>query len=267
MSLAALLKSRSVTPVTPANSTEVTAPGRAVAEGYPGYPSYPEKSKRETKTGDGPLKTCASSDSCYRYVDENRQRRTIEIDCSEVTQVTANDEPARHHTWLITTAEGERFSSMFCPPLSLAEIQARYPDALVERAPDPAPAPSLSPDALEIAYAYLRHIGEQDLEAGQEFIEAVARDPEQLRGLYADVVKMGLAAWPTAEADQATDIEDASIKAKAVCSRCRHWTPDRINPAGGLGRCTIAAPASKRVGSLWPGDGVIHCNRFEDSRS
>lgn len=93
MSLTALLQRRTVTPVTPANSTEVTAPGRAIAEGYPGYPGYPENSKGEDETGNAPLKTCASNDSGYHYVDENRQRRTIEIDCSEVTQVTGNDPP------------------------------------------------------------------------------------------------------------------------------------------------------------------------------
>lgn len=176
----------------------------------------------------------------------------------------ANDTPDTAARWLITLPTGERFSSMFCPPLSLAEVEARYPGALVEREPDPTPASPLSPDALEIAYAYLRAIGETDLQAGQEFIEAVARDPEQLRGLYEDMVKMGLADWPD---DQATE-PDSSIEttAKAVCARCAHWTPDRINPPGGLGRCAVAAPASKRVGSLWPGDGVIHCTQFQEAK-
>jgi hypothetical protein len=176
----------------------------------------------------------------------------------------ANDEANRHHSWRIVTADGERFSSMFDPPLSLSEVQARYPDALVEREPDPAPAPSLSPSALEIVYRYLRHIGETDLQAGQEFIDACTRDPAQLRGLYEDVVKMGLADWPDAETEQATDT-GIEATAKAVCSRCTHWTPDRINPAGGIGRCAIVAPASKRIGALWPGDGVIRCNQFEES--
>ncbi|MCK7581550.1 MAG: hypothetical protein MZV65_41935 [Chromatiales bacterium] len=137
-------------------------------------------------------------------------------------------------------------------------------EALAQIRPTTNPAPSLSPDALEIAYAYLRAVGETDLEAGQEFITACARDPEQLRGLYADVVRMGLADWPD---DQATE-PDTGIEAtaKAICSRCRYWTPDRINPPGGIGRCTIAAPASKRIGSLWPGDGVIHCTQFQEAK-
>lgn len=63
--------------------------------------------------------------------------------------------------------------------------------------------------------------------------------------------------WPTAETQPDT--------AKAVCARCAHWTPDRINPPGGLGRCTVAAPASKRPGSLWPWlDAEIHCTRFQE---
>ncbi|NVZ07683.1 hypothetical protein HW932_00225 [Allochromatium humboldtianum] len=66
--------------------------------------------------------------------------------------------------------------------------------------------------------------------------------------------------WPTAETQPDTG--------KAVCARCAHWTPDRINPSGGLGRCTIAAPASKRPGSLWPWpDAEIHCTRFQETNS
>jgi hypothetical protein len=173
-------------------------------------------------------------------------------------------ETATHHTWLVTLPTGERFSAMYAPPKTAAEIQARYPDALVEREPDPAPAPSLSPDALEVAYAYLRHIGETDLQAGTEFIDGLARDPEQLRGLYADVVKMGLADWPD---DQATDadasIEDATAP-KAVCARCSHWRADTINPSGGLGHCLTGAPASRRPGSCWPWlDAEIRCREFQ----
>ena len=182
--------------------------------------------------------------------------------------------------------EGDRLtvspSSRLTDPMR-AEIRAHKPElvALLTQAANDAhtepespakirpmtnPAPHLSPDALEIASAYLRAVGETDLQAGQAFIEAVARDPEQLRGLYEDVVKMGLADWPD---DQATE-PDTGIEttAKAVCARCAHWTPDRINPPGGLGRCAIAAPASKRPGSLWPWpDAEIHCPRFQETRS
>ena len=173
-------------------------------------------------------------------------------------------ETATHHSWLVTLPTGERFSAMYAPPKTAAELLALYPGAQVEREPDPAPAPALSPGALEVVYAYLRHIGEQDLEAGQQFIESVARDPEQLRGLYADVVKMGLADWPDDQADQATDIEDATAP-KAVCARCGHWRADSVNPSGGLGRCLTGAPASRRVGSCWPWlDAEIRCREFQE---
>ena len=179
----------------------------------------------------------------------------------------ANDAPDRHHTWLITTAEGERFSSMFCPPLSLAEVQARYPNATIEREPNPAPAPPLSPDALAIAYAYLRHIGETDLATGREFIDGLARDPEKLAALYADVVRLGQADRPD---DQATDADTGIVEAatapKAVCVRCGHWRADGVNPSGGLGRCLTGAPASRHPGTCWPWpDAEIHCTRFQET--
>lgn len=41
-----------------------------------------------------------------------------------------------------------------------------------------------------------------------------------------------------------------------ACRECRHWSPDRINPPGGLGSCAIRAPASKRAGACWPGSEV-----------
>ena len=234
-----------------------------------------EKSKAECKAANQcaqqPDRDQRQERSEWRHLQTNvAKRSTLQGNSGAVssrnvaaTSATAEtSSSATHHTWLIALPTGERFSSMFCPPLSLAEVQARYPDAQIEREPDPAPSLPLAPDALEVVYAYLRHIGETDLQAGQEFIESVARDPEQLRGLYADVVKMGLADWPD---DQATE-PDTGIQAtaKAVCSRCTHWTPDRINPAGGLGRCAVAAPASKRIGSLWPGDGVIHCTPYQE---
>lgn len=42
-----------------------------------------------------------------------------------------------------------------------------------------------------------------------------------------------------------------------ACWQCGHWSPDRINPAGGLGRCAIRAPASRRIGSLWPRGHIV----------
>lgn len=196
-------------------------------------------------------------------LDSIRAHKAALIAC--LTTTAANDAPDRHHTWLVTLPTGERFSAMYAPPKTAAELLALYPGAQVEREPDPAPAPPLSPGALEVVYAYLRHIGETDLEAGTEFIDGLARDPEKLAALYADVVAMGLADWPTAETEPDTDTDSGiEATAKAVCARCGHWRPNPVNAAGGLGRCTIAAPASKRVGSLWPGDGVIHCAQYQE---
>ena len=260
MSLAALLQRRAVTPVTSSISTDVTAPGRAVAEGYAGYVGYAENSKGETKTDDAPLKACAPSVMGSLSVDENRQRRTIEIEVSGVTGVTANAGVERHHTWLITTSDGERFSSMFCPPLSLAEVQARYPGAGLTPEPD-RPARPIAPASLAVIHAWLDHIGEDDVQTRREFVEGLARDPEQLRLRIEDAIAAGLAEWDRPQVET-----EVSTAPKAVCASCRHWTPDRINPAGGLGRCTIAAPASKRAGSLWPSpQAFIHCTRFQET--
>ncbi|NVZ11723.1 AAA family ATPase [Allochromatium humboldtianum] len=57
---------------------------------------------------------------------------------------------------------------------------------------------------------------------------------------------------------------EAELKpGSAVCARCAHWTPDPVNPSGGIGRCQIDAPASRKPGSLWPWpDAEISCGRF-----
>jgi len=175
----------------------------------------------------------------------------------------ANDDPDRHHTWLVTLPTGERFSSMFCPPLSLAEVQARYPGARLTPEPD-RPARPIAPTTLAVIHAWLDHIGEDDAQTRREFVEGLERDPEPLRLCIEDAIAAGLAEWdrPQVETDEPTEV---STTPKAVCSRCAHWTPDRINPPGGLGRCTIAAPASKRPGSLWPWlEAEIHCSRFQE---
>jgi len=42
-----------------------------------------------------------------------------------------------------------------------------------------------------------------------------------------------------------------------ACRECRHWSPDKINPPGGLGSCAIRTPASKRTGACWPRGEII----------
>ena len=279
MSLAALLQRRAVTPVTSSISTDVTAPGRAVAEGYAGYVGYAENSKGETKTDDAPLKACAPSVMSRLSVDENRQRRTIEIEVSGVTGVTANDtraepesptkiRPAAAPAPLATASYGELVAWMDSTGETDAEIRReilvgygfdpdfQYPDSGRRtcrqcanldadggcRAARRGQIPNASChytwpagiDAPHRCVGYLPGPDDPDKRPGRERFD-----------------------WPTAETQPDTG--------KAVCARCAHWTPDRINPSGGLGRCTIAAPASRRPGSLWPWpDAEIHCTRFQE---
>lgn len=123
------------------------------------------------------------------------------------------------------------------------------------------PGPELHPDDLAIAQAYLRHIGETDDSLIREYLDGLARDHGRLRLLYAEAVRIGIATYdpePEAIATPATG---------AVCARCRHWTPNPINPTGGLGRCRANAPASRRAGSCWPWpDADVRC-QFEPTPS
>ncbi len=167
--------------------------------------------------------------------------------------------PAHRHTWLVTTTEGEVFSLSRTPPATLAEIEADYPGATIEIEPEPPIGPALHPDDLALAHAYLRHIGETDLATGQEWIAGLARDPERLRQMYAEAVRLGIATY--APPPPAQPIEDASRV--AVCALCLHWTPSPVNPKGGMGRCREDAPASRKAGSLWPWDDTeIRCDQF-----
>lgn len=42
-----------------------------------------------------------------------------------------------------------------------------------------------------------------------------------------------------------------------ACRKCRHWHPDRINPSGGLGSCTVHTPADRPQGACWPRGEII----------
>lgn len=127
-------------------------------------------------------------------------------------------------------------------------------------------AGALTPDDLAIAHALLRHWQEDDLTTGNEWLDGLARDPERLAGMRQMALAAGVARYAPAPAP--TTEPEAEPRPMAVCARCRHWTPDTINPPGGLGRCLIDAPASRRPGSCWPwthaGAG-IYCNNFEET--
>jgi hypothetical protein len=47
----------------------------------------------------------------------------------------------------------------------------------------------------------------------------------------------------------------------ASCGICAHFQRDPINPPGGMGRCLINAPESRRPGTLWP-TGAVECTSF-----
>ncbi|AFL73572.1 hypothetical protein [Thiocystis violascens] len=171
-----------------------------------------------------------------------------------------------HRLWLITRPDGERFSLSRNPTAPLLEIQADYPGCTITPEPAPAPGPALSPDDLAVAHALLRHWQEDDLTTGNDWLDGLARDPARLEGMRQMALAAGVARYEPAPAPT-TEPEDEP-RPMAVCARCRHWTPDTINPKGGLGQCLIAAPASRRPGSCWPWthDGAgIHCHQFEDT--
>jgi len=43
-----------------------------------------------------------------------------------------------------------------------------------------------------------------------------------------------------------------------ACRECLHWSPDKINPPGGLGSRAIRTPANRPAGAYWP-RGEIRC--------
>ncbi len=166
--------------------------------------------------------------------------------------------PAPPRTWLVTPAAGDPFSLSRTPRGTLAEIEADYPGALVEPEPEPPIGPALHPDDLGLAHAYLRHIGETDLATGQEWIDGLARDPERLRQMYAEAVRLGIATFDPAP-EQPVEVRPHG----AVCARCAAFEPSPINPKGGMGRCLTDAPASRKAGSLWPWpDAEVRCGQF-----
>lgn len=124
---------------------------------------------------------------------------------AELVALVAANDPAdppdteRYSTWLITLPNGERFSSMFCPPKSRAEVLALYPNADVEPEPEPSEPERLPSDVLAVAYAYLDHIGEHCPIERTGFIVGLERSakqhPERLQWLYGEAVRMGLAVW------------------------------------------------------------------------
>ena len=88
MSLDTLLERLSVTSVTSRNSADVTTKVIDIPRGYVGYVGYVEKNEGKGKIDDALQNNCAPIALCNLPVKENRQRRTIETELSDVTHVT-----------------------------------------------------------------------------------------------------------------------------------------------------------------------------------
>lgn len=183
--------------------------------------------------------------------------------------LAANDpEPVKtSRLFLVTRPNGEQFSLSRNPPATLAEIRADYPDSRIEPMPNPPPAPSLSGENLQLAYAVLRAWQEDDTATGLEWIDGLARDPAMLAQMHEQAVALGLARWedvPTPASAPVPSAQPETPRPTATCARCRHFERDPINPRGGFGKCLISAPASRKAGSCWPWpDAELHCNEFE----
>lgn len=106
--------------------------------------------------------------------------------------------------------------------------------------------------------SYMDHINETDSVSIQEFLAILEGNQQQRQAFFEEAVTLGLAIWAT---DQ-DDVLEAPNHPKVACARCGYWIPNKLNPAGGIGRCRVVAPASKRVGSLWPGADDVRCERY-----
>lgn len=107
-----------------------------------------------------------------------------------------------HQRFVVIRADGAVLSVSRCPPCSLADVQADYPDGVctVERVPETAVA--LAPADLALARAVLHAWGEDDPVTMQEWMDGLSRDPARLRQMHAQAVALGLAGrdasrlWP-----------------------------------------------------------------------
>ncbi len=182
--------------------------------------------------------------------------RTVANVASVAVANPPNAESTPPRTWLVTPLSGDPFSLSRTPRGTLAEIEADYPGALVEPEPEPPIGPALHPDDVSIAYAFLEHVGETDIGAGQEWLDGL-RNPVMLRQMYDAAIEAGIATRdPLPEQPEAP----ATV---AVCARCAAFEPSPINPEGGMGRCREDAPASRKAGSLWPWpDAEVRCGQF-----
>ena len=98
----------------------------------------------------------------------------------------------RHRRFTVIRADGAVLSVARCPPCTLAELQADYPNGVctVERVPETAVA--LAPADLALAQAVLHAWGEDDPVTIEEWMDGLARDPARLQQMHAQDVALGL---------------------------------------------------------------------------
>ena len=209
----------------------------------------------------GTLKYSGDPDALAHWLPEIRAHKA-EI----LAMLAANDpEPVKtSRLYLVTQLDGAQFSLARNPPATLAEIERDYPGAVIEPIPDPPPAPSLSGENLQLAYAVLRAWQEDDTATGLEWIDGLARDPVMLEQMHGQAQRLGLAA-PAPAPEPTPSAQPETPRPTATCARCRRFERNPVNPSGGFGKCLADAPASRKAGSCWPWpDAVILCNQFDE---
>lgn len=208
----------------------------------------------------GTLKASGDQAALDRWLPEIRTHK------AEILALLAANDPEpviNYRLFVITRPTSEAFTVSRNPPCTLAEIQGDYPGCTVALEPALPPAAALEGESLAIAYAVLRAWGEDDTESCMEWLDSLARDPVLLEQMEEQAVALGVARWEDAPTPAPTAPAEIP-RQMAVCARCAHWTPDRINPQGGLGHCRIEATASRRAGSLWPWqDAEVACLEFQ----
>lgn len=107
----------------------------------------------------------------------------------------AATEPAlgRHRLFTVIQADGTVLSVSRCPPSTLTDFQADYPECVcaVEQVSETV-AVALTPADLALAQAVLHAWGEDDPATIKEWIDGLERDPARLQQMRAQADALGL---------------------------------------------------------------------------
>lgn len=84
---------------------------------------------------------------------------------------------------------------------------------------------------------------------------------EEVREWYPDAEDVVVEEEPVVVITE-EDVVEEDVEV-VVCATCDAFERNPINPVGGLGRCRVDAPASRKAGSLWPWpDAAIRCGEY-----